>query len=348
MIKIGIIGTGFGVTGQLASFKQLPKCEVVALCGKDPEKTAKLAKENNVKKSFSDYLELLKDKDIDLVTIATPDNLHKPMFLNALKFDKHIIVEKPAGINSQEIQEMLTTAKDFKKLVIVDHPLRFNPVVVKIRELIEAGYFGQVTNITINQYTNYGSDENNPHRWHDTKAGGGGQILLMGTHIIDLGRYIAGMPKVLQGNFMLHRNKENKVNPEGKLLPVEVEEQITGNFLMEGNIIVNFFNTMYSFGYKNFELRIHGSRGLCLYDDIEGMRISNNNAEALKKVELNDPLIHIKAGRSFVSSSFKYFADTLIKHLNGELYDVHFCTLQEALENMLYLEKMSKMSNFKT
>lgn len=341
MIKIGIIGTGFGST-QAIVFNAFDGVAVEAICGRDYEKTKKVAKELDIPKVYINYRDLLRDKSLDVVSIPTPNYLHKEMFLEAIKTSKHIIHEKPAALTSKDIQELIDKSKGYKKLIIVDHPIRFNPVIKKIMRMIDSGDLGEISNIQVSQYTNYGSDLENPHKWMDTKKAGGGQVLLMGTHLVDIGRYILDMPKMISGALFKHTIRNKKPDPEGILKKVDVEEQIIGNVLFENDVSYMFFNTMYSFGYKNFEIRMIGSNGILFYDDIDGLRISKSNNQPLKKVDVKDPLEHIQAGRSFVSKSFKFFAYDLVEYLKGNIKELNYCTLEEAKENLEYLERIDR------
>lgn len=341
MIKIGIIGTGFGST-QAVVFNALDGAEVEAICGKNYEKTKKIAKELGIPRVYRDYKKLLSDENLNLVSIPTPNYLHKEMFLEAIKTGKHIIHEKPAALTSKEIKELIGASKGYRKLIVVDHPMRFNPVIKKIKKMIEQGSLGKISNLQISQYTNYGTDLENPHKWMDTKKAGGGQVLLMGTHLMDIGRYILDMPKMISGNLFKHTIRNKKPDPEGVLKKVDVEEQIIGNILFENDVSYMFFNTMYSFGYKNFEIRMIGSKAILFYDDVSGLRISKSNNEPLKKIDIKDPLEHIQAGRSFVSKSFKFFAHDLVEYLKGNIKELNYCTLEEAKENLEYLEMIDK------
>lgn len=340
MIKIGIIGTGFGTT-QTISFSALNGAEVIALCGAHYEKTKKKAQELNVPKVYKTYQELLADKEIDLVTIATPNHLHKPMFLDAVKAKKHIILEKPAGLNSTEIKEELRAVKEYNKLVIVDHPLRFNPVTIKLKELIENGTLGTISNIQVSAYVNYVSADDKSFIWIDYPEYGGGQMLNMGTHEIDLIRFIFDMPKLQHGNLIKKTVIEKYPNKQGEMKSPDIEHQIMANMELENGVNATFFNVTTSFGYKNFEIRILGSKGVAFYDDIEGLKVSTSNDQPLEKLEIPDNLEHIQAGRSFVSKSFKHFADALTKYMNEQESDLPYCTLEQALENMEILEQLA-------
>lgn len=338
MIKIGIIGTGFGST-QAISFSQIEGAEVIGLCGAKVEKTKQIAKELQIPKVYKSHSELFADPEIDLVTIATPNHLHKQMFIDALKSNKHIILEKPAGLNSKEIKEMLDASKDYEKKIVVDHPLRFNPITLYIKDLIENHRLGKITNIQLSAYTNYVSADDKAFIWIDYPEKGGGQILNMGTHLVDLTRYILGIPKLKSGNLIKKTVIDSYPDENNVDKKVLIEHQFMANIDWENGTNSTLFNTTTSFGYKNFEIKILGSKGIFFYDDINGAKESFSNDE-MNDVNIEDHLQNIQTGRSFVSKSFKFFAKEFIDYLNGKSKKPNFCTLEQALENMKILENL--------
>ena len=338
MVNIGIIGTGFGAT-QAKTFSLIQGCKVFGICGNDYRKTSEIAAEIGIPNVYNTYLDLLSDSSIDLVCISSPNKLHKGMFLKAMESDKHILLEKPAGITSDEVEEMLEKSRGYKKLIAVDHEMRFNPVTLEIIELIET--LGEIGSVQIFQYTNHGSLENSQYTWMNSLENGGGQTLLMGTHLIDLGRYLLGMKEVTNGNLIKTIFKTSKPSSDGGLHEVDAEAQINANLKLVGGISLSFFNTLYSFGLKDFEIKIFGSKGIILYSDTNGLKISYSNSNGLNEVKVDDKLETIHTGNSFVSKSFKYFAYDLIRYLNGELAGLPYCTLKEALENIKILESLN-------
>ncbi len=337
MIHVGIIGTGFGYT-QASVFSQLKNCIVEGICGNDYEKTLKIAKELGIKKVYREYISILEDKDIDLVCIASPNILHEEMFYQALKSHKHIILEKPPAITSERIKRMKDAAVGYDKLIIVDHEMRFNPIITKMKELIVR--IGDISYLQISQYTNKGSDPNVSYSWMNQAEAGGGQILLMGTHLIDLSRYILDMPHVINGKIYTHILTPERVDNQNMIHAITAEEQFEAMMVTDMQCVISLTNTTYSFGYKDFEIKILGKNGIIMYSDQLGLIYSQSN-DKIENILIDDELSHIKAGGSFVSKSFKYFADSVIKYLNKELIFLPGCSLQEAEENLRILESLS-------
>jgi predicted dehydrogenase len=344
MVRIGIIGTGFGVRSMIPTFKKIKGCKVIALSGTDLQKTNQITKEHNIKFAYDNYKNLITNPEVDLVCNPTPSHLHLEIGLLTIKHNKHLLQEKPAGLTSNEIKKLVKASKKSKKFIAVNHASRFNPVTIKIKELINAGTLGDITSIDIHNDTNYGSSKSATYTWWDDHKKSGGQTVLgYGTHLIDLARYLTGFPKLEKG--FLHDQIISKTQPDkitGKPKKITSPEQFRANIKFAKNINISLFTTLYSFGYTNFEINILGTKGILLYSDSDGLRISTDNNQPLQLIKVKDHLPNIQVGRSFVSKSFKFLAEDLINHLNGKNTNIKYCTLEQALENQQILEKLCR------
>jgi len=144
MIRIGIIGCGYWGPNYLRNFSQLKKTQVVVCCD--------LLKKNldNVKRHFNsvevttNYANLLKGKHIDAVVIATPAQTHYRITKEALKNNKHVLVEKPLALKYTDCKELIALAKTKKKRLMVGHTFLFNPAVKKLKQYIKKGALGKI------------------------------------------------------------------------------------------------------------------------------------------------------------------------------------------------------------
>lgn len=342
MKKIAIIGTNFGSTLAKA-FSLVPSAEVVGMAGKDFENTKNICRtlQNDFSlsnlKPYKDWKEMVDVADADLIVIASPTFLHKEMFEYIVPKDKHILVEKTPGISVLEVTDMINFYKKFSKkgqIVAVDHEMRFNPVVHWIRNQIITGNLGEVTALWVVGHLNLFSNINADVKWYRDKDKGGGQILLYGSHLLDLARYVLDQPDLISGYIykrMIKRSVEDHATAEA---------EFTASFQTNTKTIITLFNNTFAQGYKDFKIQVFGTRGIILYSDTEGLRVSHKNEEPLKKITIKDELADIKLGSSLVSSSTKYMARDFVKRLEGKQVDLsQFCSLEESLENMRYLEE---------
>jgi len=150
-ITIGIIGCGDRGKGILSVLKQLKdKLTVTAVCDVLDfriKETKRLDTENRFT-YFKDYRKLLDEKGIDAVVIAVPLNLHFPIASDALKAGKHVYLEKTMTYNSEQALQLVSLAEMHPRQILqVGHQYRYTPLYFKVKEMIEKGYLGKVTQI---------------------------------------------------------------------------------------------------------------------------------------------------------------------------------------------------------
>ena len=141
-VKVGMVGTGFVGDLHHASFKGwVHNAEVVAVSS--PNNAAKFADERGIPKSYGDYREMLKDKEIDIIDIGIPNDLHCQVVVDAAKAGKHVIIEKPLCVTLEEADEMIETCKKAGVLLMYAEELLFAPKYVRVKKLIEEGAIGE-------------------------------------------------------------------------------------------------------------------------------------------------------------------------------------------------------------
>lgn len=329
MVRVGIIGTNIGAS-HAAILNQLENAKVLWLCGKNLQKTKEIAKKLGIEKSTDDFQNVIKDPAVDLVIIAVPNYLHKEVFLETLKYNKHIVLEKPAGLNSIEVSEMLDVVKklNYKKYIVIDHEMRFNPAMQYIKEQIALGSLGKITNVQISKYHGSKDGQGLYENWEVQEKLGGGQVLLVGSHLVDLSLFLLGFPKFIKGT--VHKRNIIKIK---RTLKNEIIESDTEDFyrskMQFNDIQVDLFDTIYGDGHKTNEVKITGTKASFIYDDVYGLFISINGK--LKKIIIKDKLKNIKSqSNSLINSSLKFFLSSLIDTIDRSIPLHDFCTLEES------------------
>jgi len=192
LLRVALIGTGFGSRVQLPGFMSLADTAVVALCGKSEEKTRAIAHEYGVRAVYTDYEQMLVDVRPDLVSVTTPPNLHNPMVMAALQVGAHVLCEKPMALNSLEAHEMLAEA-DARGLVhVIDHEFRYLPARYYQRVLVDQGYVGEPLLLEATVLSSRRLDPSLPWNWWSDRAQGGGILFALGSHMIDTFRWLSG------------------------------------------------------------------------------------------------------------------------------------------------------------
>jgi len=193
-LRVGVIGCGAGIF-HLEGYAEEPRVKVVALAGLDTDRCQALAKRFEIPAIFSDYQELLAQNDIDAVSIAVPNNLHKPVVVAALESGKHVLIEKPLARYETEAREMVDAAKRHGKILAVAFQRRTRHDVEIVRDEIAAGNFGRV--YYAKAFWMRRSGIPGLGSWFTSKdAAGGGPLIDLGVHVLDMALYVLGNPKV--------------------------------------------------------------------------------------------------------------------------------------------------------
>ena len=187
ILKIGIIGCGGIAKGKhMPSLSKLPDVKMVAFCDIIEERARYAAAKYGDEDSFvcTDYRELLKDKSIDVVHVLTPNRWHSEITVAALEAGKHVMCEKPMAINSAEAQKMLDAAKRTGKKLTIGYQSRHRADSEYLKREVEKGtlgdiYYAKATAIRRRAVPTWGV-------FLDEYAQGGGPLIDIGTHALDL------------------------------------------------------------------------------------------------------------------------------------------------------------------
>ncbi len=187
-LQIGIIGCG-GIANQkhLPSLaKQSHKCEMVAFCDIIEERAVKAAKEYGTPgaKVYVDYRELLKDENIDVVHILTPNVSHSSITVDAFEAGKHVMCEKPMAHNTEAAQKMIDAWKKSGKKLTIGYQNRFNPILQSLHATCRNGdlgdiYFAKAHAVRRRAVPTWGV-------FQDKSKQGGGPLIDIGTHALDM------------------------------------------------------------------------------------------------------------------------------------------------------------------
>ena len=246
--RVGLIGSGWYGKVDLLRLIQVAPVEVVSLCDVDSKLLAEAAdivaaRQLSKKKprTYGDYREMLKEKDLDIVLIATPDHWHALPMIAAVQSGADVYVQKPVGVDVVECQAMVTAARKYKRVVQVGTQRRSTPHLFEARDLIKEGRLGRIGLVETYCYGRRGisnpPDEPppanldyemwtgpapmrpfnkmiHPRRWRSFMEYGNGTIGDMGIHMIDMARWMMdlGSPQRVSstgGNYFHQEGKPN-------------------------------------------------------------------------------------------------------------------------------------------
>lgn len=192
-LRVAIIGTGGISHSHMGGYKALSDiCDVVAVCDLDEEKVKKYAESYEVPAYYTDFNEMFAKEKIDAVSVCTWNASHKKATVAALRAGCKVLCEKPMAMNTQEAEEMLAVSKETGNLLMIGFVRRFGNDAALIRDFRDGGTMGDIYYAKASYLRRNGC----PGGWFgDKEYSGGGPLIDLGVHVIDLVRYLAGNPK---------------------------------------------------------------------------------------------------------------------------------------------------------
>jgi predicted dehydrogenase len=273
-VGIGVLGYGFMGKTHSNAFLKVPYLyetspaypELIALCGRDKSRVEETAKMFRYKGYYTDWRRLVEDPRIEIFDNCAPDNLHHEPAIAAARNGKHVICEKPLAMTVDEARQMLKAVKSAKVKHMCCHNYRFIPAVRLARQLIENGALGQIYQFRARYLQEPGHDpaEVTDNVWYASGTRSG-VLLGIGSHIIDMARFLIGEIKAVSGlmkTFNTTRNTASGDNEdvkadEGNMALVEFENGTIGTLESSG----------VSTGRKNQHTwEVSGSKGSVAFD----------------------------------------------------------------------------------
>lgn len=195
-LRVGVIGVGFGTTVHAPAFLS-EGWDVVALCSRTKERVRAAADHLGIREWHTDHRELVARDDIDAVAIATPPASHSDAALAALEAGKHVLCEKPFALDLTQARTIAAAAEQRGLTGMLAHEFRFTPQRAYVKELLDQGYLGAPTLVTIEGAFGQGGGQVRPYTWQAQASQGGGSLGALGSHYIDGLRYWLGDVKAV-------------------------------------------------------------------------------------------------------------------------------------------------------
>lgn len=180
-MRVGVIGAGAMGVNHIRTYSQMPGVELAGISDVDKNRVEVLSKEYGTC-GFTDYNELLK-QDLDAVSIVVPTTLHRKVSLDVINSGTNLLVEKPIADTIENAETIIAAANKEDLTLMIGHIERFNPAVMKMKQIIDNGELGKIVSISTRRVGPY-----NP-RIRDV-----GVILDIGVHDIDIVSYLYDSP----------------------------------------------------------------------------------------------------------------------------------------------------------
>lgn len=255
MIKVGIIGTGFGAKVHLPGFNKISGVKVVGIYGKNFAKAQKIAKKNNIPLIFKSWQSLICNTRIDAVSIAVPPHLHAKIALAAIKNKKAVLCEKPLACSIIETQKMLKAASAAKITHAINFDYHYVPAFVTLKKLLAKKIIGRLRYLNVSWTSGGRADKNTNIGWSNYKKYGGGVLLNYASHVIDYVGWLFGPAKAVSGQ--LHTIKQfNKIKSKPN-----ADDLVAAQLKLANGTLCNMLITNVVFGGQGQRLDIYGDNG---------------------------------------------------------------------------------------
>jgi predicted dehydrogenase len=199
-VRIGIIGTGIIGKTHVVGYQSIPEAQIVAICDIREDEAKRVAAQYNIPHVYTDYHELLKRDDIDVIDVCLHNRFHASTALDAFAAGKHVYSEKPMSWTYQEAKSMQDAAKKSGKLLNVQIATVLEPATRCAKKIIDEGLLGDIYYAKFTHFRRRGRpfvDGYATKEFVNTDTSGGGATIDMGVYHIARMLYLLGNPNVL-------------------------------------------------------------------------------------------------------------------------------------------------------
>lgn len=211
-LGVGVVGLGRISPRHIEdSIKLIPELELVAVCDFKEEVAKKVSEKENVP-YYTDHKKLIKDKNVDVVSVCAPNGLHFEIGMDAAVSGKHCILEKPIALSYKHAKELVKTFKKSKGKLFPVLQVRFNPAVQIVRDYIKKGALGNILTSAVTIRWSRPVEYFSKSDWKGTLKLDGGSLLSQAIHYIDIMQYVLGPAKSIIGKYanVAHKNIESE------------------------------------------------------------------------------------------------------------------------------------------
>lgn len=192
-LRGGVIGLGIGKS-HAKGYRTSADAELIAVCDSNEERLHTLATEWDVPVRYTDYRRMLEETPLDMVSICLPNALHMEATLLALEAGMHVVCEKPMAPTVAEARQMLDEARRLNRRLMIAYNFRYRPDTQWMRNMIQSGALGAIFQANVAWRRETGIPGSG---WFGEKGlSGGGALIDLGVHVIDLALWMMGFPEV--------------------------------------------------------------------------------------------------------------------------------------------------------
>ncbi|MBP7506325.1 MAG: Gfo/Idh/MocA family oxidoreductase [Prolixibacteraceae bacterium] len=266
-ITFGIIGAGMIAEKHIIGLKKTGNAIIKWIARSDKSKLPEIQDKYEIPFGTVDYRDILNDNEVDAVVITSPPGMHYEMFKEAVRYGKHILLEKPAAIKREHLEEMVALANKHPELIISDcssRHARLQPKYKKVKEIIESGRLGEIYFIhhnSVARQSRPGIEYHPSAKWFLNKEiAGGGVLFDWGVYDLSFHLGVLGdKPELNDFNLLFMKSGLDKKDPGTEIF--DVEEHFAVCMDMSGGLKYYWEHATNANMEAENETRIYGTRG---------------------------------------------------------------------------------------
>lgn len=317
-LRVGVVGTGLFGERHLQTYSTYFRSELYGIFDINLERAQNMKDKYGAKKVYQSLEEILGDSQIDAISIATPDNLHRDIAVAAAKAGKHILVEKPLSTDKREAKEIVDAVAKNSVVAMVDFHNRINPQFTLIKDSLANGEIGDLKYMYF-RLSNTLAVPLSMLSW----SGNSSALWFLGSHVVDLGRWLCNsevkrVSAVSRSGVLKSRGIDC---PDFYVSTLEFENGTVGMF--ENSWILPSTQPT----VKDFVVEIVGEKGAFYVDGANNRTVQKYTSEKYMFPDLFAVNINPRCPSGFVFESIRYFVDAVLDSKQP------LATVEDGLEN---------------
>ena len=218
-LRTGLLGAGWPGLKHAEGYRGAGGFDITAVADLIPARRKAVLQDAPKAREFADAQELLKNADVDVVSVCLPNDLHAPLALAAMRAGKHVVCETPPTLNSAEAKKLSSAAAKSGKVLLYAAQRRFGGAEQAARQAIAKSYIGEPYHARVSWMRTRGIPLGTG--WYtDRERSGGGALIDLGSQMLDLAWHLLGQPKPLSA-FALTQQRFSSLAPPGNTYDVE-------------------------------------------------------------------------------------------------------------------------------
>jgi predicted dehydrogenase len=259
-IRVGVVGVGWGSVAHAPAFSAVDDYELVALCGRDPERLAKAAASAGVADTATDWRSFVRREDLDLISVATPVQTHHEIVMAAIAAGKHVLCEKPLALDPAQASELVEAVQRSGVVAATCFENRWTPDRYAVWQAVRDGYLGDPYVVRLQQTGGYWHPTRPPQSaWMYHVDTGGGYLAGMVSHDLDFVCTLLGTPAQVCAE--VHTAVPRRRGPDGTEIEVDADDTSTLLLRWQSGAVATLSSTVVALFASAYDYEAFGSMG---------------------------------------------------------------------------------------